>query len=310
MISVAVGLREKTERPRHLAVVVVEADDVADIVDPVEMVEIGMLNRVINQTAWIKRAVLPPGKRLDTDHLGRRFDLLDAGSRITEHVGTGDGCGLVSCKIKDVAGWPETNDIGGEHLTVGLVLRRVVGGIGRGRPHDLGDIEIPAFACERMEPVDLVVVLGISQPGWETEMPQGDDWFDAGLLKLPTHGDIVGKGRLVVLPRLRLNARPLDAEAIMGDSNFLQSFQILVKVAPRVESMTYHRCPFLFHQQIPIPQEIVRISRLLRSILILQAACGNTPGKSFIAGQFFRLMARSFVEWSERMDGTSCDQKW
>ena len=117
------------------------------------MVEVGVHDRVVEQATGIKGTMLPPRKRLHAQHLGGGLHLLDPCGCIAEQVSTGDGCGLVPLEIKDMAGWPETNDVGREDLSVGLILRGVVIHIrSRGFDH-LGHVEIPMGAGQRIQPI-------------------------------------------------------------------------------------------------------------------------------------------------------------
>ena len=51
-------------------------------------------------------------------------------------------------------------------------------------------------------------------------MPESNDRFDPGGLKLPGHLGIAGDGQLIIDARLGLDPSPLDPKAIMGHFDF------------------------------------------------------------------------------------------
>ena len=89
-------------------------------------------------------------------------------------------------------------------------------------------------------------------------MPERHHRFNAGRLELSCHFDVTADGCLVVAARLRLDARPLDAESIMVHTDFLQRFQIPVKIAPaELGVVAFGRNTVRLGEQVPIRLEVV-----------------------------------------------------
>ena len=61
--------RQKRDWARGLRVVIIDAENVADIIHPVEVVGIAVNHRVVDEPSRVERRALPPRQRLDAYEL-------------------------------------------------------------------------------------------------------------------------------------------------------------------------------------------------------------------------------------------------
>ena len=263
-----------------LAVVIVEADHVADVPDLVEVVEIHPHHAIVGRTGGIEPSVAPPGQCLHRHDNGIRAVVFDHGGGLTKLAGTGPHCRGVGAEGGGHGRRPLSVEIRGGDLAVRFVLRGEITDVRLESGDDFVHVGLPAGVRVGVQPVRAFGIFLVVEPVGESEVPKADNRFDAGCLEATGHLDVAPDGGLVIPARLRLDAGPLQAEAVMGGADFFERGHVFVEFAPRHDHGVAARHRFsLLHEDVPVGAEgeVPVLAGL--AVLVLPARGGKSPGK-------------------------------
>ena len=292
-ITLPAGAEEKPYQAGLLAVVVVDADEVARVGHHVEMIVILPHHHVVNGAGWVEKAgFLPVGQGPDAHDPGIRTLLADDRRGITEHV-----CGdphrlLVSPDMDQQARRPVGADPSDLQGPVRLVLGNVDAHVGLGRFHDAAHMGLPGGTHVRVEEVGLGLVLGV-EPFRECEMPESDDRFDTRFATFFRHLGVASQCLLIDLALAGFDPGPLYPESEMVYSKVLQGGEVLVELAPGIDgAIPPCRGPSLFGKTIPVRFEVPRTAGCVSLVLVLERGRGTAPPKGLLGQRLERRGSR------------------
>ena len=259
---------------------------------------------VVEKPTWVEEGAFPPGQGLNGDDLGGGFHLFDPCGGVAEHAGAGINRLPIGAKGKRHRRRPLASDVSRGDLAVRFILRGEVVRVWREARENLVQIHQPALAGFRVKPVRGLGIFLIVEPIRECEVPEADDRLDARRFQTAGHLDITVQRLLVELAHARLDARPLKAESVMGDTCLFQGGEVFFKMGPGVKGITLLRRATLRNHDVPIRRKIIRVAGFHRRVFVLVTGCGNAPGKLRVCmcNRARRPRHRSFGIRAERVE--------
>ena len=246
------------------------------------MVGVSVDHGVVDEISGIEWCLVPPRERFDRDDFRGGFHFFNARGGVSEHPRAGIDRLPVGAEGERHGGWPLSDDIGCRDLAVRFVLRCEVVRVGRKARQDFVEVAEPAGAGLRVEPVRGFGIFFVVEPIGESEVPEADHWLDAGGLELAGHLDIAVDRLLVEDAGFGFHTAPLDAEAVVGDADFLEGGEVLVELRPRVKRVAFFRGLTLGDQHIPIGVEPIALAGFHIGIFVLIAGGRDAPREFFI----------------------------